>query len=268
MQINRSHPLAPSLRFFIVFINGVAIDLVSWAIGARNGSAAIQGGGVPVGGGTVAKLAAGTSDYYEFAHRPEWDLLGELTLAWRGRLNTGGVFHNFAGKHLTTGATNNPFDFRSTNDNPPRIALVRAAASGSLSNHFSNSDPFTLGASSTAEVTQGATLDLAPTFYANGRQAALFTNSSGPASPATSSSAVLRVGRRPDGVEQMDGFTEYVAGWATLLDADELREFRMAPYALLAPRETPVGVHVGGGPTFQAAWAARANTVIQGALHA
>lgn len=37
----------------------------------------------------------------------------------------------------------------------------------------------------------------------------------------------------------MNGFTEYVAGWARMLSAAELREFRAAPYALLKPRETP-----------------------------
>lgn len=129
VPIDRSHPLASSLRFFIVFIDGVAIDLQSWAIGTRNGSPVVQASRIPAGTGTVAKLTAGSSDYYEFAHRPEWEITGAISLAWRGIVSTGSAFRHFGGKHSSGGGSNNPFDFRTTNNAAPQVALVRSNGS-------------------------------------------------------------------------------------------------------------------------------------------
>lgn len=236
MPIDSSHPLASSLRFFIVFINGVAIDLQSWAIGSRNGSAAVQASAVPSGAGTVAKLAAGSSDFYEFAHRPGSEILTEITLAWRGRINSGGAFRHFAGKHVGGGGTNCPFDFRTDSSASPVPVLVRSSGSGFVENVATSG--ITVGVPTTVEVTKGADLSNTPSFFIGG--AAVGSSTSGVTGTATGTAAALRVGRRADGAVQMDGFTEYVAGFASILSADALREFRLAPYALLQQRETRI----------------------------
>lgn len=236
VSIDQTHPLARSLRFFFVFVGGVPIDLATWMIGTRNGSAAIQGSGIPAGGGTVAKLASASSDFYEFAHRAEWEILTEITLAWRGRINSGSAFRHFVGKHTGGGGTNCPYDFRTDNAASPKISLVRS--SGATFSQFDSIGTIPLNAVATVEATKGADLGVTPTFYINGADAGSTT--SGVSGTATGSAATLRIGRRADGAVQMDGFTEYVVGWGQILSADALREFRQAPYALLRPRETPV----------------------------
>jgi hypothetical protein len=58
------------------------------------------------------------------------------------------------------------------------------------------------------------------------------------------------------------------AAWGRALEDAEMIEFQRNPYALLKPYRRSIYLIPSGGPTFQAAWAARSNTVIQGALNA
>ena len=260
-----AHPLARDLRFFIVFIGGMAIDLCAQSVGAKNGSAAVQPSSIPVGGGTVAKLASASSDYFDWPHREATELIDSITLAWAGRINSV-ASHHFAGKHTGSGGTDNPFDFRTNGSGAP--ALVRGKNGAGLCIH-EGASALTANVRQTVEITQGPLLNATSLMYANGASMSVTVVVAGPANNAAASGQPIRVGRRADGFVQMDGFTEYVAGWARQISAVDLAEFRRAPYAILRPRETPVFHSLGGGGGgFQAAWAARANTVIQGALHA
>lgn len=74
------------------------------------------------------------------------------------------------------------------------------------------------------------------------------------------------VGASPTGVLG----TAFLAGiWARALTAPEISALYENPWALLFREvETPIFYSLGSSPSFKAAWAARSNAVIQGALHA
>lgn len=228
LGIDPSHPLAEEIRFFVSFASLAAFDHVNSALGTRNGSPSI---GPYAGSARAASIASGSNDFYEFAHRPETEILGDITLAWRGIIATGGAFRHFAGKHASNGGINCPFDFRTTNAASPKVTLVRSSQNTFTS--FDSVGTIPLAVPTTVEVVKGALLADTPSFYVAGVDAGSTT--SGGSGTASGSAAALRIGRRPDGEVQQNGHTEYVVGWARRLTEAELREFRLAPYALLRP---------------------------------
>lgn len=265
LPVDSGHPLARDLRFLISFGPNAPYDHVSGTLGTPSGGPSIE---TMRGGARAAKLDSAGSDFYSFAHRPEWEILSAITLAWRGVIASGSNYRHFAGKHSSSGGSFNPFDFRTDNSAAPKPTIVRATGGASTGNYESTT-ALTVGAISTVEVTQGAFVSDVPSFYVNGLLTGTTTLSGGSAAPPAGTGDPIRVGRRTDGAVQMDGYTEYLAGWGRILTATELAEFRARPYALI--KQTPRRVYfitAGAGPSFQAAWAARSNAVIQGALHA
>ena len=238
VEIDWSHPLAKNLRFFIANLNGlgVPIDLVSYQVGTVSGSARTEGSFIPQGSGIVSKLTSASSDYYSWSNIDAHNILTEITLAWRGMLSTVGGYRHFAGKHASNGGTNNPFDFRTNNTaGSTAVVLVRAETFASAS--FTSSATISAGTSAqTVEMTHTGPLNVNATAYINGVSGSTSGATGSGATPTTNTTG-LRVGRRSDGVVQMDGYTEYVLGWARVLTEAELRLFRNAPYALL--KKTP-----------------------------
>lgn len=266
VKIDWNHPLAQDLRFFCFPVApGVMLEVVSQTPGTKGGSAYIGGSGIPEGdgGGMVAKLASGTSDFYSWADNDKHDILGAMTLAWRGALDSTSPGHHFAGKHAGNGATDNPFDWRTFDSTTTNPTLVRARTSGSPTlGAWNSGSSISTGATTrhTTEVTQGATLDTTPAFYIDGTLTSTTTIVAGPASEAVGSSTGLRVGRRADAGFQMNGTTEYVAGWARQWPAEALKEFRRYPYSLIRKQEY-VFYSIAAG-SFKSAWARNANTVL------
>lgn len=242
VDINLAHPLVANrnLRFFIVFINGIAYDLVNHLVGTSNGSASVlPRPGTAQSRGFMAKLASSTSDFFSFNDCSGHNITAELTLAWRGIIATGGAFRHFAGKHASNGATDNPFDFRTTNDASPYPVLGRAG-SGALANALYTANSNISPSSTTVrtiEVAHNGTSTSNPTFWIDSTSVTSINSANTPSSFVGNTTG-LRVGRRTDGAVQQDGHTEYVAGWAANLTSAELALFRKEPYALLRPVKT------------------------------
>lgn len=231
VPIDWGHPLAADLRFFVAFFDGQPVDYVTCATGTPNGAPSVESWG----NATAAKLDSAGGDYYTWADNDHHDIVGEITLAWRGSIATGVAYRHFAGKTTSSGLTNTPFDFRTDTAPSPVPTMVRSSASAY--GVWVASSGISVGATAvhTVEYTQGATLNLTPSFYVDGGAGGSSTLAAGPSSAAAGSTTGLYVGRRPDGATvQHDGFTEYAVGWARVLTPEELSVFRNAPYALFA----------------------------------
>lgn len=230
VPINWGHPLARDLRLFVVFIGNVAVDLVTGRVGVPSGSATIEA----LHSRTAAKLDSAGSEFYAWDDDDRHDILDDITLAWRGRVASGLGYRHFAGKHASNGTSANPFDFRTDNAASPKPSLVRANAGTFL--QWDSGTALTVGSTQTVEVTQH--IGEVAKFYVDGIAAS--TTGASPGVSATNSSTGLRIGRRADGAVQMDGYTEYVVGWATARTAEELAAFRANPYALTLARSRRV----------------------------
>lgn len=263
VEIDWASPFADQLRFFVAFFEGVPVDYVSQVIGSASGSAAVEASGIPEQGGRVAKLANSTSDYYSWPDNDDHDILGDLTLAWRGTVSGAAVFKSLIAKCLSSGATTCPFDLKAFNTSNPQLALVRANSSGSptYGNYVTSGSIASDGTPQTVEVTSAAPISNTPSFWLNGVGAGVLVYQTGPAMNAQGTSVGLRIGRRDDGTVQHDGTAEYGVGWARTHDAAFLAAFRAAPYALFRKRQEAIySLPSGGGVTASASITDAADT--------
>ena len=161
-------------------------------------------------------------DDYVTAAALDSPFLGPITiLTWVHIDTDDGNSRHFCGKHLSNGATNNPFDFRTNYDIPPKLALVRA-----------NSDyrvyygPSTLvGEWALYGVVSDRIQDL-PTFYVNTTPTtgSLYGTHTGTGYP-TGVNANIRIGIRDDNATKMDGQIAALAIWNRLFSAEEVTQF-------------------------------------------
>lgn len=160
------------------------------------------------------------------------DYLGPVTLFWFGSVDTGSAFRHFVGKHAGAGGTNNPFDFRTTNDATPFVRLLVAHATAVRD---WQGQAITLGARQTYGVNRPTPIEATPRSFLNG----IGANMSNPAGAATGAitgtGANIRIGRRPDGGVQLDGRVEAVYIWKRLLSDAEHLALGLNPFHFLAP---------------------------------
>jgi hypothetical protein len=214
------HPLTHRLEICIEFLEhtgGGPTELVRRIKGVK--------GDNPIYGPHGVEIRSGSSSYFEFTGIPDTRLLLGLTLQWRGIVAASNLKH-FAGKHLSNGGTNNPFDFRT--DGGTNLVCVRADGT------FSQTDN---GSAITLNKLQTYTyLDPRPNtsrnreFWINGIKK---TTGSGASSlSVTGSSTTLRIGRRADGAVQMNGKCQYFRAWGRGLTGTEIRWLEEEPYAI------------------------------------
>jgi len=219
-EINWSHPLARGLEICVEFleVGGYKpLELVRRIQGVKSDN--------PVVGPRGLEFRTGSSSYTEFSNIPDAKLLLGLTLQWRGVVTSGNLRH-FAGKHTGGGGTNNPFDFRL--DGGTNLVCVRADASTPQSD---------TGAAITVLKPQSYTyVDPRPNtsrtreFWINGIRKTVLGAASN--LPVTGSSTTLRIGRRADGVAQMNGVCQYFRAWSRGLTGPEIKWLEEEPYTL------------------------------------
>ncbi len=193
-------------RFAIVFWEngGAPIDLVT-------GQVATVFSGAPTWSMTSDGPASeiDSIDGWQLAHHPSYNLIGEMSIIWRGVIDTGSAFRHFAGKHATGGGTNNPFDFRTSNAASPKASLTRATAAGA--NTYAG-PVLPLGKLFTIAVSQNTLVNGDVTFYLDGvPSAGVLTG--GASSFVTGNTEPLLFGRRADGVVQLDGRQSLLCGF-------------------------------------------------------
>lgn len=227
MVLDRAHPINKDIRFFIATDGqGNFFEYVKNTVTTKNGSAAPGMLQRAYGNAKVAKLASASSDVLSMGQDASHDMLGDISLFWSGQINSGSAFRSFIAKCTNNGANATPYDFRTDNSAAPIIILGRGSAAASL--QYSSS-PLTVPLNKPATV--GVSIAVANTFakfYVNNT---ILQTNPGSAITPTASATGLRVGRRPDGAVQMDGFTECAIGFARVLADAEFATLIDNPYA-------------------------------------
>lgn len=160
---------------------------------------------------------------------PVSNFAGPITLLWKGNVATGSAYRHFAGYHLTNGATNNVFDFRTDNAATPKMVLTRTATGGAR--------VFTGNAVSLATIASyGCTVNsnlvqTVPIFYINGVPHTPTASGTATGAVTSDASASLRIGRRADNAVQMEGQCEFFRAWKRPLTRDEMEWLHAEPYA-------------------------------------
>lgn len=250
--IDWSHWAAPYLRFAIILQDGKAWDAITrryvQSVGEINGRRLSDALGSDFD----------STDYFEFAHDPRYALVGAVTLFFRGVVDTGSAIRHFCGKHLTSGATVNVFDFRTNADATPLLTLVRA---NTATRNWAG-PAVTLGAYKNYAVSQGSSIEGTPTFYVNGVPTA-GTNIGGTGTGApTSDTSTLRIGRRADGLAQLDGAASLVMGFNKVLTAKQHAELSLRPWHIFQPAKRKIWAYSVAGGGFQPAWAQNSNGAV------
>lgn len=224
-RINPAHPLANSLRFYILCGNGQAVDLVTGRLATFSGT---YGDGAMFPDGQAADIDG--SDYFDFADEPSHNITGDITLVWRGVLDSNST-GTLCAKATSDAGFNSPFYF--VLNSVPCVDFVRTNA-GDFAFHRSSSS-----ASTGVTTTLGATATAANanvTFYFDGvgepTTGPLF---GGGATTVTANTQPLRIGRDIAGTpKQLDGRVSVVMGWARILPASDMRLIHYDPYSLIA----------------------------------
>ena len=230
LRVRRGHPLATELRALILCggTAGLGIDLVTGVVldGVNAPSLGItpEGPALDVSG---TAYASGTS-------HPDWNVTGDITLAWRGMVRSTASAGSLVNKIPAggSGATDTPFALEYTNPTAGRASFVRSNSAYAVWETTSN--VLTANVLTTLSVNQGSAIEVAPTFYADGVpvSATRQYNASGNGAPNGNTGPII-LGRRPDGAEQQDGQSLLVLVAATQWDASQHAGFHTDPYDIL-----------------------------------
>jgi len=161
----------------------------------------------------------GTDDYVTITDTDDTKYTGAITLCTWAKIDTGSAYRHFMGKHASNGATQNPFDFRTTSDTIPLLVFVRA---NSDSKNWTG-PAVTLGAWKHYCVTAPSAIESAPTFYIDGVAAVTPTAGGTGTGTATGSGAAIRIGVRSDSAVRMDGSMDEVRIYNRALSAAEIQ---------------------------------------------
>ncbi len=153
--------------------------------------------------------------------------------------------------------TNSPFQLHVgvTGGDNSQLDFVRATASATIRYRTGASDTFAAGAKNVliAATCTGADIYFnPPTLWVNETswvkaQGSQWTFTGSGIGNATDGGGQLYIGKRSDNTSYLDGRIRVIAIANRPWGAEELREFRRAPYALLRPLESPVFYSLGGG---------------------
>lgn len=159
---------------------------------------------------------------------PDAPFLGAITIIVYAKIDTGGGYRHFAGKHAGNGANSNPFDFRTTNAATPSLVLIRAKDAGSS---VWDGPSVTLGQWKQYAITQSGLLEESATFYINGFPTVDDPPPTTSGAP-TGSGADIRIGDRADSAVTMDGQIDHVFFYNRVLTASEMNHLFINPFQM------------------------------------
>jgi hypothetical protein len=238
LRVSRSHPLSTNLVACIVTGAqfGLARDLITGSLFTGTNAPTM---GVSSDG--PALDLSGTA-FISAPNVPEWNVLGDITVAWRGLSRNVGGGGALIGKIPAggNGGTNTPFSLEYANPTSGRASFVRSNTG--LDNYRvwqSNSAALSNNVLAAISVSQGSDISAAPTFYLDGVSTGATSQYVGIGSGApTGNTDPLTLGRRPDGALQHDGLTQIVLVAALQWEVGQHQIFALSPYGVLeeAPR--------------------------------
>jgi hypothetical protein len=166
----------------------------------------------------------------------ERDVLGDLTLYWRGAVDSGnGIAHSLISKATGNGTTNTPYDV-TVNNSTGQVAVSRANATawtGGGRLHNTTTGPLTFNALQSVMIASAGTMETIPTIYTNGvARTVTLVAGTGTGNP-TGNANVLTFGYRLDNTARHGGLFSLGAIWSRQLTAGEQASFNSNPWQLL-----------------------------------
>jgi hypothetical protein len=224
-RIDRSLSIANEMRFHVSLSgNKNCYESVTEKFGIYSGTP-----GDEIIDGNVASTISG-SNYYEIEHDDLFNITGDITIAWIGKL-VGASNQHFCGKHIGNGATFAPYDFRTGSSN--KATIVRSDASSfriqTGPNLTKNIDLSVVYTGYDVPTTLG-------NWVVNGIQSASVLASGGSGSDILGNTHLMRIGRRTLTGIQLDGAVSFVVGWGRILGYDEIISFINNPTQMLIPQ--------------------------------
>lgn len=232
-----SHPLAQALVLCVVFNQGAGLTVQDLTGNPRHqflgSSSGI--GWLPSPDIGPATDISGTGVWTATAPS-DTPFLGDITIVWRGVVDTGGALREFVNKSGADAATANPFTFYTNTDANPRPRLTRANTT--YRGWITPTTGFNAGVLNkvqTFAVSQVAAIETAPLFYING----MFSGPAVDVGPGagtgapTGSSKDIRIGQAPS--IQMDGKVDFVMIWNRVLTPSEHLWLATEPYTFMLP---------------------------------
>lgn len=241
VELDTDHPLYPYLRIAVLFTDdGLPIELVKQERFIAYNS--VTPATVMTPRGRMASLSD-PQHYYCVGHNS----YNEVTsIIWGGELNSGTTGHHFAGKHLSNGGSDNPFDFRTDSSLPPLVNLVKANSGFKI---WASTASIPTGQYVTVAYSHAGPIEGAPTFYINGRASSATDAGGAGSGNANPSTAALNIGRRADGAVPLNGKISFVIGFAKVLTADEHFSLSQNPWQLVRPRSRDLFVNIASSGT-------------------
>lgn len=213
--------------FAVVCSDGV-IDYANNNVGAFTAAAKLS----VISGAEKGLLFPSGSCYGALPTRPQYNLLGPLTLVWVGVIDTIAQYQFLIARALGNGSVNNPFELRV--DNGGGTTLTRANASGYSNWHISQSPP--LGVPSVVVATHGASLGNSDgaSLWINGVSYSV-TPTYTVTGPATGNTQPLLIGTRNDTYSYMRGACMAAIGFSRILSDAEIKAISANPWSVFAP---------------------------------
>lgn len=265
VEVDWSRPLAQGLAAFFYPASG------HWYDAALKTSAASDGSTIGLGSAGYSRDYSNTQT--TFSHAPDYALIGNegMTVAVlcdvdaltnTGHLVSKGTNDAGAPWYLrlgVTGSDNSQIDFN-RGDNASAYMRYRTGAS----------DTFTAPATDKliAVTCPGNNMYFdPPTFYVDDvvtvkAVASYWTFGGSGVADVADGAGTVNIGKNSAGTSYLDGRIKVIALANRPWSADEIAEFRSAPFSLLRTRRTPTKFSISAPGSFQAAWARNANTVL------
>lgn len=225
-NVNWANPIANGLA--ALFNTSAALELV------YNNPASSVTTTNTAGGGLLGADFSSTANQ-QYSHRPGYAITGELTIFVLMNLRAATNYGAILAKQQTT-TTNAPYELRlgSSGATTGEVQLLRAntstyntARAGSTGQNLVSLNTLTALFVRAAAPSSSAQVD----FLVNGVQ---YSSEMNLASVTDNGSAVW-IGRRYDGVTQLDGRIFYVSLWNRLLSLDEQKSLTNNPWQLFLP---------------------------------
>lgn len=235
--VDRTHPLAREVRFFIDCRGGYAVDLVRGIQLTRSGT---------IGSGHDPKFADEVSvpdstDHFSLSNAGSLQITGSISLIWRGYVD---VLQDTQFASKSDSSFGEEFMWFLTAAGEWRFKRADAAfdnrvwqASASLSADVW----YTLG------VTQGATINLTPTGWRD-RTATTWSSIEGTSTAAAKATdGDVRIGRDATTIYQLNGSVSYAMGFARAISEAEYLALEENPWQILRPDQRRIYVNIAAG---------------------
>lgn len=213
--------------FAIVCSDGV-IDYANNNLGTISAAAKLA----VIPGAEKGLLFPSGSCYGALPTKPQYNILGPLTLVWVGVIDTLAQYQFLISHALGNGATNNPFEFRVNSGGG--MQLLRANGSGYSMWATAQSPP--VGRPVVLVATHGDSIgnSIGASLWINGVSQAV-TPTYTTTGPATGNSEPLILGTRGDTYTYMRGACMAAIGFPRVLSDSEIKVISANPWQVFAP---------------------------------